>query len=180
MATPAIAFVQLANECEAEGLTPKNAERIAAELAKTFSVKGDEVGILRVERQNLVFCYPVKLHNIGSIPLNTTGSVAARTATSKRAEVINNFAQIKHTSVFEAVELDQKAQHTIGVADKHDHSAHMIQKLMSAPVVTQAGVAGVIQISRKGPSAPASGADFTAADLQKLVGVTAALAKCFK
>ena len=177
MATPALAFVQLANECEAEGLTPKNAERIGAELAKTFSVQGNEVGILRVEKVNLVFCYPSKLHNVGSIPLNTTGSVAARTATSKRAEVINNFAQTKHTSVFEAVELE-KHQQTIG--EKHEPTVHMIQKLMSAPVVSPAGVVGVIQISRKGLSAPASGPDFTAADLQKLVGVAGALAKCFK
>ena len=117
MSTPALAFVQLANECEAEGLTPKNAEHIGAEMAKMFGVQASEVGILRVEKQNLVFCYPIKLHNVGSIPLNTTGSVAARTASSKRAEVINNFAQTKHTSVFEAVELDSKAQHQIG--EKH-------------------------------------------------------------
>jgi transcriptional regulator with GAF, ATPase, and Fis domain len=179
MSTPALAFVQIANECEAEGLTPKNAERIGTDMAKIFGVQTNEVGILRVEKQNLVFCYPVKLHNVGSIPLNTTGSVAARTATSKRAEVINNFAQTKHTSVFEAVELDNKQQqHQIG--EKHEHSIHMIQKLMSAPVVTPAGVVGVIQISRKGSSAPASGPDFTAADLQKLVGIAGALAKCFK
>lgn len=177
MATPALAFVQLAHECEADGLTPRNAERIAAELAKTFTVQGGEVGIMRVERQNLIFSYPAKLHNVGSIPLNTIGSVAARTATAKRAEVINNFAQTKHTSVFEAVELESR-QHQVG--EKHDHSVHMIQKLMSVPVVTPAGVVGVIQISRKGPSAPASGPDFTAADLQKLVGVAGALAKCFK
>ncbi len=87
MATPALAFAQLANEFEAEGLTPKNSERIGQELAKTFGVKEDEIGILRLEKQNLMFCYPAKLHNIGSIPLNTTGSVAARTATSRRAEV---------------------------------------------------------------------------------------------
>src|SRR5512141_831996 len=105
MATPALAFAQLANDFEAEGLTPKNAERLGQELAKVFSVKEDEVGILRIEKQNLVFCYPAKLHNVGSIPLNTSTSVAVRTANSRRAEVINNFAQIKHTSVFEAVEL---------------------------------------------------------------------------
>src|SRR5215467_9588697 len=104
MSTPALAFVQLANECEPDGLSPRNAERIGAEMAKTFGVQASEVGIMRVEKANLVFCYPIKLHNVGSIPLNTTGSVAARTASSKRAEVINNFAQTKHTSVFEAVE----------------------------------------------------------------------------
>ena len=172
MATAAVAFAQLANECEAEGLTQHNAERLGKELAKAFSVKTDEVGILRLEKQNLVFCYPTKLHDVGSIPLNTSTSVAVRTANTKRAEVINNFAQIKHTSIFEAVELASSA----GV-DKH---MHVIQKLMSAPVLGAAGTLGVIQVSRKGTSAPAAGSDFTANDLQKLVAIATQLAKCFK
>ncbi len=178
MATPALAFAQLANEFEAEGLTPKNAERIGQELAKTFGVKEDEIGILRIEKQNLVFCYPVRLHNVGSIPLNTSTSVAVRTANTRRAEVINNFAQIKHTSIFEAVELSpQKAQPTGEHGDKH---LHVIQKLMSVPVVGPAGTLGVIQVSRKGTAAPSSGPDFTPSDLQKLVACATALVKCFK
>jgi hypothetical protein len=113
-------------------------------------VKPDEVGILRIERQLLVFCYPAKLHNVGSIPPNTSNSVAVRTA--KRAEVINNFAQARHTSVVEAVELsDQKA------TDKPDYHLRVIQKLMSAPVIGGSRAVGVIQVSRKGASAPAAG-----------------------
>jgi hypothetical protein len=177
MATPVLAIAQLANEIEAEGLNPKNAERVGNEIAKLFNVQPQEVGILRVEKTNLMFVYPVKLHNVGSIPLNTTGSVAARTASARRAEVINNFAQTKHTSIFEAVELDSKPKQ---IGGQHEHTTHQIQKLMSAPVVGPAGVVGVIQVSRKGTSAPAAGADFTAADLQKLVGAAGALAKCFK
>ena len=178
MASPALPFAQIANECEAEGLTPQNAERIGREMAKTFNVKEDEVGILRVEKQHLMFCYPAKLHNVGSIPLNTSTSVAVRTYNTRRAEVINSFAQTKHTSVFEAVELGQKQQHVPGAVEK-DH-AHVIQKLMSAPVVGPAGPLGVIQVSRKGTTAPASGPDFTPADLQKLVTIATALVKCFK
>lgn len=179
MATAALPFAQIATECEAEGLTPKNAERIGHELAKTFNVKEDEVGILRIEKQNLVFCYPSKLHNVGSIPLNTSTSVAVRTSNSRRAEVINNFAQIKHTSVFEAVQLGSSGGQ-VGGGDKADRHLHVIQKLMSAPVVGPAGTLGVLQISRKGTSAPSSGPDFTPADLQKLVAAAAAIAKCFK
>jgi hypothetical protein len=179
MATPALAFAQLANDFEGEGLTPKNAERIGQELAKAFNVKEDEVGVLRIEKQNLVFCYPAKLHNVGSIPLNTSTSIAVRTANSKRAELINNFAQTKHTSVFEAVELSGHKQATIGV-EKSDRHLNVIQKLMSAPVVGAAGSLGVIQVSRKGSSAPASGPDFTPGDLQKLVACASALARCFK
>ena len=179
MATPILAFAQIANECEAEGLSPKNGERIAGELAKTFGVQPDEVGVLRVEKSSLVFVYPAKLHNVGSIPLNTANSVAARTATSKRAEIINNFAQAKHASVFEAVELGQAPKHIPGekAAEKQQH---VIQKLMSVPVMGTAGAVGVVQICRKGTSAPAAGLDFTPADLQKLVSLAGALAKCFK
>ena len=177
MATPALPFAQLASECEAEGLSPKNAERIGHELARTFAVKEDEVGILRIEKHILVFCYPMRLHNVGSIPLNTATSVAVRTANSRRAEVINNFAQTKHTSVFEAVEL---SSHKPAGEGETDHHVHMIQKLMSVPVLGTAGALGVIQVSRKGTSAPAAGADFTPADLQRLVACAAALTKCFK
>ena len=60
------------------------------------------------------------------------------------------------------------------------HSAHVIQKLMSVPVVTAAGVMGVIQISRKGLSAPAAGPDFSPSDLQRLVTIATALGKVFK
>ena len=176
MATAALPFAQLANECEAEGLSPKNAERLGKELAKVFKVKEDEVGVLRIEKQNLVFVYPVKLHNVGSIPLNTSTSIAVRTANSKRAEVINNFAQTKHTSIFEAVQLGG-SNPSGGTPDPH---INIIQKLMSAPVVGPNGTLGVIQISWKGTSAPASGPDFMPADLQKLVAAASTLAKIFK
>jgi hypothetical protein len=180
MATPALPFAQLATECEAEGLCPQNAEKIGRQLAHTFGVKEDEVGILRIEKHNLVFCYPVKLHNVGSIPLNTSSSVAVHTANTRRAELINHFAQIKHTSVFEAVELSSHKPAPVGEGERSDHQVHMIQKLMSAPVLGPAGAIGVIQVSRKGTSAPAAGADFTPADLEKLVACASALVKCFK
>ncbi|HEU5453487.1 MAG TPA: hypothetical protein VFU76_15935 [Terriglobales bacterium] len=177
MATAAAPFAQLAAEFEKEGLTPHNAERIGRELARTFNVKEDEVGILRLEKQNLMFVYPAKLHNVGSIPLNTSNSVAVRTANSKRAEVINNFAQTKHTSVFEAIELGKPKNPG---EDRSDRHMHVIQKLMSAPVVGSSGALGVIQVSRKGSSAPSSGPDFTPLDLQKLVAAATALVRCFK
>jgi hypothetical protein len=179
MATPVVAFAQLATECEAEGLSPQNAERMAQELAKVFSVHLDEVAILQLQRSNLHFSYPTKLHNVGSIPINNSTSVAARTASTKRAEAVNNFAQIKHASVFESVDLNPPKQHTIG-GPKEDKQAHIIQKLMSVPVMGPAGVLGVIQICRKGKSAPEAGADFGPPDIQKLVQLANVLAKCFK
>jgi transcriptional regulator with GAF, ATPase, and Fis domain len=178
MATPALAFAQIANDCEAEGLTPHNVDRIVGELAKAFSVHADEVAILRLEKTNLRFVHPAKLANVGSIPLNTTTSVAARTASTKRAEAINNFAQTKHASIFESVELGAKQQHIAG--QKDEKHTNPIQKLMTVPVVSPAGVLGVVQVCRKGKSAPEAGADFAPADLQRLVAIATALVKCFK
>lgn len=175
MATPAIGLAQLAKECAEEGLTSPNAQRVALELAKFFNVQSDEVGILRREKQQLVFIYPAKLAGVGSIPLNTAGSVAARTATSKRPELINNFAQARHATIFEAVELDG-TRFTSLTGEKR----FIIQKLMSAPVLGPAGVLGVIQISRKGISTVKAGPDFTPADLQKLAAAASSLAPCFK
>lgn len=178
MATPALAFAQLANDCEADGLSAENSNRIAGELSKAFNVHGDEVAILRLEKSNLRFVYPTKLGNVGSIPLNSSSSVAAKTATTKRAEAINNFAQTKHASIFEAVELGPKAQHIAG--QKDEKHTNPIQKLMTVPVVAANGVLGVIQVCRKGKSAPEAGADFGPPDLQRLVAIATALAKCFK
>ncbi|HYX70544.1 MAG TPA: hypothetical protein VE825_15525 [Terriglobales bacterium] len=178
MATPVLAFATIANECEAEGLNPKNGERIGHELAKVFSVHPEEVAILKMTGQNLGFIYPARLAHVGSIPLNTSNSVAARTASTKRPESINNFAQTKHASVFEAVDLGDTPKVVPG--QKLEKHQHVIQKLMSVPVTGAAGVVGVIQVSRKGESAPAAGPDFSPLDLQKLVAIAGALAKCFK
>ena len=179
MATPVIAFAQLASEIEKEGLNAKAGERIAAEIAKTFNVKEDEVAILRLDRMMLSFVYPEKLAAVGSIPVNTSTSLAARTANTKRAEILNNFAQSKHASVFEAVELGASKPKVAG-QHSDDKLIHVIQKMMSVPVMGPAGVVGVIQVSRKGKSAPEAGPDFVPGDLQKLVAVAASLAKCFK
>src|SRR5437868_3958376 len=177
MASPASPLAQLANECEAEGLTPENAGKIGHELARTFGVQHDEVGILRVQRGHLVFCYPIRLHSVGSIPLSTIGSVAVRTANTRHPEFFNNFAKVKHSSVFEAVELSGNKPDAPAVhGHTPDHHPNVIQKLMAAPVVGPEGTLGVIEISRKGVSAPAAGADFTSADLQKLVACASALA----
>ena len=176
MAAPASrAFQDVAAECEADGLSPSNAERLGREIAKAFGVKADEVGILRIEKHNLGFCYPEKLKSVGSIPLNTSNSVAVRTANSRRPEIINNFAQIKHTTIFEAVELG--ANNRDFPSERH---SRVIQKLMSAPVMGPEGAIGVVQVCRKGTSAPEAGPDFAPVDLQRLVTFAASLARCFK
>ncbi len=175
MATPALNLAELAKACEKEGLTPLNGEKLAHAMAKQFKVQEDEVAILRIEETRLIFVYPMKLHDVGYIPVNATSSVAGRTASTKKPEVINNFAQTRHVSVFEAVDLS--GQHAAISFEKHDKP--VIQKLMSAPVVKDGKSVGVVQVCRKGLTGPSAGTDFTPAELQKLVAACADIAGCF-
>ncbi len=180
MSTPAPAFAQLAAKIEKEGLNSKNAGSVAAEIARTFNVREHEVGILWLSKQLLHFIYPPKLASAGTIPVSASSvAVAARVVHTKTAEVINNLAQTKHASVFEAVELLSKAKAGHRV-DPEEKLASVIQKMMTVPVLGPAGVMGVIEVSRKGKSAPEAGADFSPADLRKLTAIATTLAKNFK
>jgi hypothetical protein len=135
-------------------------ESICACVAKIFEVRETEVALLELSGSLLNFVYPAALKTAGAIPLSSS-AVAARTAQSKRAEIFNGFAQVKHFSVFELVKLGNT-----GLDDQ------VIQKLMSAPVLTSNGeVIGVIQVSRKAPRPDAAGPDFTTEDLRKLEAV---------
>jgi hypothetical protein len=168
-------LAQLASECQSEGLTRKNAERMAAELAAVFSVQHDEVGILRLEKDSLVFVHPAHLQNVGRIPLNTSGAMAVRTFNSKRGEISNNFAQTRHTTFFEMISAGKGAG-----GSKDSKEKRIIQKMISSPVVSGEKSVGVIQICRKGSNPLDAGPDFSALDLQKLLVIANTLAVCFK
>ena len=135
MATSVVSLQQIVSQCESEGLSPGNCARLASEIAKIFGVFDDEVAILRIVNNNhLTFLYPEKLKQVGVIPLNNSSAVAARTALSKRPEVLNNFAQIKHASIFEAVPVQSKTR-----PRPPEKSASVIQKIMTAPVLGPTG-----------------------------------------
>jgi hypothetical protein len=174
MDTASSPWTQLAAECQAEGLTPQNSEKIGAELARVFQVKLDEVGILQLAKDSLVFVHPAKLHQVGSIPLNSATSAAVRTFNSRRPEINNNFARTKHTSFFEMVDTGNRTD------PKSNKGSNIIQKLISAPVSAAGKTTGVLQICRKGATVEQAGPDFTPADLQSLVHAAGALGKCFR
>ena len=135
--------------------------QVCGVLAKMFQVQQTEVAILRLHSGLLNFIYPEELCSAGSIPISSS-SIAAHTAISKKSEIFNNFARVKHASVFETVKLE--------VSEGIDTSEPLpIQKLMSAPVMDEnSRVLGVIQISRKGSEATFAGADFSREDLHEL------------
>ncbi|HEY6764664.1 MAG TPA: hypothetical protein VI386_07825 [Candidatus Sulfotelmatobacter sp.] len=149
-----------------QGVTPLDVSMV---LAKVFRVQYTEVALLRLEDGLLRFIFPEHLRTTGAIPISGK-AIAAHTALSKKAEIFNNFAKVKHASIFETIKP--------GGAETEDQSRpNPIQKLMSVPIMDrQSNVLGVIQISRKGLD-PRFAPDFSREDLHDLelaAGVLAA------
>jgi len=140
-----------------EGVTPLE---ISMVLAKVFRVQHAEVALLRLDGGLLKFILPEHLKTTGAIPISSK-AVAAHTALSKKAEIFNNFARVKHASIFETIK-------PVGAEAEDPAPLAPIQKLMSVPILDhQATVLGVIQISRKGLD-PRFTQDFSREDLHDL------------
>ncbi len=132
-------------------------------VAELFKVRQHEVALLTLKHSMLQFEYPPELRKTGMIPLISSSQVS-KTASSKRAEIFNNFISVRHSSVFETIKVGGDAM--------------TIQKLMSVPVLTPQGdVFGVIQVSRKGMTPTDAGADFTHVDLKVLQDASKILGK---
>ncbi len=56
----------------------------------------------------------------------------------------------------------------------------LIHKIMSAPIVVENKVVGVVQISRKGRTAGEAGPDFTPQNLRDLISITGELGRFIK
>ena len=140
----------------------KTPDFACSEMSKIFNVGRAEVALMRVEKDVLNFLYPAELKTAGFIPLSSSSSVAARTASTRKVELFNNFAIVQHANVFESIKLSELGQSSAP-------GANTIQKLMSTPVVDSKGnVLGVVQVCHKGLTPDDSGPDFTLSDLQTL------------
>jgi hypothetical protein len=139
---------------------------VAEKIAKELRVKADEVAILAVSNRwrHLHFLVPHVLKNVGFIPLTSNSALAARTARDSRPEINNNFSIARHASVFEGV----KAATITGES---------IQKIISAPILFEGKVVGVMQVSRKGDNPASAGPDFTAEELGRVLAICKPLAK---
>jgi hypothetical protein len=151
---------------EGANLADVSLPALAEKIAKELRVNTDEVAILGVSHRwkHLYFLVPVDLKNVGFVPLTSNSALVARTARDSRAEINNNFPAMRHATVFEGV----KAPTTSGGS---------IQKIISAPILYEGKVAGVMQISRKGENAASAGPDFTAEDLAKVQAICRPLGK---
>ncbi|PYX30192.1 MAG: hypothetical protein DMG77_10640 [Acidobacteria bacterium] len=144
-------------------------QSVCMALAEFFHVQSSEVALLRLEDNALLFLHPEHLRSTGAIPVPSS-AVAAHTAMSKKAEIFNNFALIKHASIFEIIRPSD--------ADIADQQAPLpIQKLMSVPIVGhgQSTALAVIQVSHKGAE-PRFTRDFSREELHDLELVAQLLA----
>jgi hypothetical protein len=141
-------------------------QALADKIAKELRVKEDEVAILAVSNRwrHLHFLCPAALKNVGFVPLTSNSALAARTARENKPEINNNFPGVRHATVFEGV----KAATTSGES---------IQKIISAPILNDGKVVGVMQVSRKGENSTLAGPDFTAEDLGKVQAICRPLGK---
>jgi hypothetical protein len=138
------------------------ADQFCNQLSRIFQVQSTEVALLQLEKGCLKFLFPPQLKTAGSIPVSSSSSIVAHTSMSKKAELYNNFPKVKHASIFETVKLGSPE-------DNSTFTNPPIQKLMSAPVLDEAGnVAGVLQICRKGYDLASAGPDFSSEHLHQL------------
>jgi len=153
-------------ESDATALSQISLPGIAERIAKNLGVKTDEVALMGVSTRwrHLHFLVPESLKQVGFIPLSSTSAIAARTARESRPDIINNFASVRHATVFEGVKVSGEA-------------SELIQKLISAPILSGEEVVGVIQVSRKGPDAMNAGPDFDAEDLGRILALCKPLGK---
>jgi GAF domain len=144
-------------------------QSVADRIAKSLGVKPDEVAIMGLSTRwkHLYFLAPEALHQVGYIPLSSNSALAARTARESRPEINNKFAAVRHASVFEGVK--------VGNA-----SAEAIQKIISAPILSDGRVVGIIQVSRKGASLATAGPDFTPTDLGQILALCKPLGKLLR
>lgn len=143
-------------------------ERVCAEISRLLHVQHDGVALLRLQKNTLTFLFPSRLRTAGTIPISSP-AVAARTASTKTTMLSNNFVKVRHASVFEGIKLDGHG---------NESTPAPIQKLISVPIFNQdRAVLGVVQVSRKGTDASASGPDFTHDDLHHLEEAAAMIAK---
>jgi len=159
---------RMAEALEAGGSAPVEIPlaSVAEKIAKELGVQTDEVAIMGVSTRwrHLYFLVPQALKNVGFVPLSSPSALAARTARENRTEINNNFSAVRHATVFEGV----KAATTTGES---------IQKIVSAPILCEGKVVGVMQISRKGATVSEVGRDFTAGDLGKVLALCGPLGK---
>jgi len=131
-------------------------------LAQLTGVGEDEIAILLVDqRRNLKFYRPKYLAHSGVIPTTYARSLVTKVYQTGAGSIDNRFQATPHLGVFEGIK-------------KNNPNVSQIHKIMCLPLRTSKGIIfGAVEISRKGATPEAAGADWSHMDLER---VNAALA----
>jgi len=141
---------------------------VAEKIAKTLSVRKDEVAIMGVSTRwrHLHFLVPEALKNVGFIPLSSNSALAARTARDSRPEIDNNFTVARHAAVFEGVKSVPKRRNP----SRNAQRAHSLRRKSDWRHSDQPEG---FEHGKRGP-------DFTAADLGKILALCKPLGKLLR
>ena len=162
---------RLADALESDGAAAveRSLPAVAEKIARALRVEADEVAILAVSHRwrHLHFLVPCVLKNVGFIPLTSNSALAARTARDSRPEINNNFSAVRHAAVFEGVKTATA-------------TGESIQKIISAPILFEERVVGVMQISRKAGNLVSAGPDFTPEELRGVLAICKPLGRLLR
>src|SRR5882672_5129556 len=99
-------------------------ERVSAKIAQILNVSRNEVAVLRVEKGSLRFVFPPALRAAGVIPMSSS-AVAARTVATGTSLLSNNFARVKHASLFESVKLNSSQDDQASEQRSEEHTSEL-------------------------------------------------------
>ena len=140
-------------------------EMVATHISEAFKVTLTEIAILvrTKDGQTLRFVYPPALAvGPNAFPLRVW-SVAGNVLKSGTAFLDNSFAETKHLSFYEHVNLGGS-------------KSGIIQKIMVVPLPSRVDNFGVVEVSRKGSNPDEAGPDFTSSELQRLANIVKTVA----
>lgn len=147
-------------------------------LQQAFKVKEDEVAFLKPTDcgEYLKFLWPEKLSKAGQIPLSTKDSLAVVTFRDNTSKLHNRFSSTHHSAIFEQVPLHNKVKKDDSNKGEQVRP-RSIQKIMSAPLVNDIDLIGVVQVSRKGDDPKTAGPDFSDLELEALTEISKVIGK---
>lgn len=133
---------------------------VAACISSAFQVTVGEVAILlkTSDGQGLRFVHPPSLAKGANVFPLQVWSLAGQVAKTGVGSLNNAFTEMKHLSFYEYIKADGP-------------KTGPIHKILAAPLKSEGGIFGVVEVSRKGSTQAEAGPNFTATDLTALVGI---------
>ncbi len=133
---------------------------VAVHISAEFQVTDNEVAVLvkTKDGSGLKFAFPPSLAAGANVFPIKVWSFAGNVVRTGMGALDNTFADKKHLSIYEHIKMDGP-------------KSGVIHKIMAAPLKSENGVFGVVEVSRKGKNSAEVGLDFTTNDLAILYDI---------